>query len=72
MLGDMPLDVEKIEQLREKRGWSQAHAATAAGLGGGRQQWNNIVNGNQGGITLATLEKIAAALGVSAKALLKD
>ena len=68
----MPLDVEKMEKLRKDKGWSQAKAAEEAGLGGGRQQWNNIVNGRQEGITLATLEKIAAALGVKVKALLKD
>jgi len=65
------LDVEKIERLRKGLGISQAEAAIKAELGGGRQQWNNIVKGRQDGITLATLEKIAAALGVQAKDLLK-
>ncbi len=68
----MPLDVDRIEKLRKAKGWSQAQAAAVSGLGGGRQQWNNIVNGRQGGITVATLEKIAAALGVSARSLLKE
>jgi len=51
------LDVEKIESLRKAKGWSQARAAKEAELGGGRQQWSNIVNGHQDGITLATLRR---------------
>ena len=70
ILSTMPLNTEKIEALRVKKGWTQEEAARAAGLSG-RQHWNNIVSGKQSGITLATLEKIAQALGCRAKDLLK-
>jgi hypothetical protein len=47
---------------------SQANAAAEkAKLGGGRQQWSDIENGGDASITLTTLEKVAAALGVKAK-----
>ena len=64
------LNVEKIEALRERRGWTQEQAAGAAGLKG-KQQWNNIVRGGNENVTLETLSKIAEALGVRAKDLLK-
>lgn len=64
------LDTEKIERIRKKLNLTQQEAAERAGLSG-RQHWGNIVSGRQGGITLATLGKIADALGVKAKELLK-
>lgn len=64
------LDTEKIERLRAEKEWTQEEAAKRAKLAG-RQQWNAIVTGRQSGMTLATLAKIAAALGVKAKDLLK-
>ena len=70
IIGRMPLDTEKIEAVRKKLRLTQEGAAKKAGLAG-RQHWNNIVNGNQGGITLTTLEKIAKALKVKARDLLK-
>ena len=66
----LPLNTEKIEAARHKLGLTQEEAAKKAGLAG-RQHWNNIVNGNQGGINLTTLEKIAKALDVTARDLLK-
>lgn len=45
-------------------------AAQAAGLSN-RQHWHQIENGSKPNLTVATLEKIAAALGVKAKDLLK-
>jgi transcriptional regulator with XRE-family HTH domain len=64
------LDFEKMKTLREKLKLSQQQAADLAGLTG-RQQWNDIESGRRATITLATLDKIAAALGCKAKDLLK-
>jgi transcriptional regulator with XRE-family HTH domain len=64
------IDIEKIKALREKLGLSQAEAAEKAGMNG-RQDWSAIETGRRPGITVATLEKIASALGVRAKDLLK-
>jgi transcriptional regulator with XRE-family HTH domain len=64
------LDHEKMKRLREKKGLSQADAAKAAGLSS-RQHWHLIESGDRPEITLATLDKIAAALGCKAKDLIK-
>jgi len=66
----VPLDVEKIKLLRERRGLSQEDAARLAGLAG-KQRWNKIEKGLVPNITLATLEAIAKALGCRAGDLLK-
>ena len=66
----MPLDHVKIRELRERKKMSQQEAADAAGLGT-RQRWNEIETGRRTNIELATLERIAAALGVKSKDLLK-
>jgi len=66
----MPLDTDKIRALREKLGITQDEAARRAGLGT-RQAWNNIEAGRKTNVTLDTLERIAAALGVKSKDLLK-
>ena len=66
------LDTAKMKTLREQRGLSQTEAAKLAGLS--VQKWNNIERGLIGtkqGITLGTLEKVARALGVKAKDLLR-
>ena len=63
------LDTEKIRQLRLKAGLSYEEAATRAGFNN-RQQWYAIESGQRTNIELATLEKIASALGVKAKDLL--
>ena len=67
----MPLDFEKIRRLREQKGWSQEEAARASGLST-RQRWNDIESGRKASITINTLEKIAEALGVSARELLTE
>ncbi|MGE5611211.1 MAG: helix-turn-helix domain-containing protein [Bacillota bacterium] len=64
------LDVEKIRELREKAGLTQQQAAELAKLKS-RQHWNEIESGRQTNITMDTLERIASALGVKAKGLLK-
>ena len=64
------LDYEKIKARREKLGLTQEQAAEKAGLGN-RQRWNDIESGRRPSVNLDTLEKIAAALGVKAKDLLK-
>ena len=66
------VDTAKIKALRERRKLSQTEAAARAGLS--PQHWNNIEGGRVGrkrGLSLPTLDKVAAALGVSAKDLLK-
>lgn len=66
------VDIAKITAIREKRKLSQIQAAERAGIS--PQQWNNIESGRTGakrGVSLPTLEKIAKALGVKAKDLLK-
>ena len=65
------LDVKKIQSLRAKAGLSQAEAARRAGLTG-RQHWHDIEAGTKASITLTTLAKIAKALKVKPKDLLKD
>lgn len=64
------LDTAKVKAAREGRGLSQAEAATLAGLSG-RSRWSEIESGRLSNVTLETLEKIAKALGVKAKDLLK-
>lgn len=64
------LDRAKLRQLRETQGLTMDDAAKLAGLPN-RQRWNDIENGRKPNITLDTLDKIARALGVSAKDLLK-
>jgi transcriptional regulator with XRE-family HTH domain len=66
----MPVDVNKIRQLREKRNLTQEDAAWAAGLNS-RQHWNQIETGLRPNITVSMLEKIAKALKIKAKDLLK-
>ena len=65
-------DVERIKTLREQRGLSQSEASKLAGIS--VQQWNNVESGRVGGkkgVALATLDKMAKALGVKARDLLK-
>lgn len=67
----IPLDSEKIRQLREALGWSQIELAKRAKLSN-----STIISDIESGerrqnITIETLDKIAGALGVTAKDLLK-
>lgn len=64
------LDIAKIKALREKLGLSQEAAAAAAGMKT-RQQWYTIESGTKPNVSIDTLNKIAAALGVKARDLLK-
>ncbi|HEY8665969.1 MAG TPA: helix-turn-helix transcriptional regulator [Tepidisphaeraceae bacterium] len=66
----VPLDIARIKALRIKLGLSQDEAARRSGVSG-RQEWNKIEGGHRSNITLDTLERIAHALGVPAKELLK-
>jgi transcriptional regulator with XRE-family HTH domain len=65
----MPFDYVKMRELREKRGYTQEQAALRAKMKS-KQAWNNVESGRQVP-TLETLERIADALGVKAKDLLK-
>ena len=64
------LDLARMEALRKKLGISVEEAVLRAHLSGGRKQRWNIDRGT-GDVRLSTLGRIAAALGVKAKDLLK-
>jgi len=64
------LDIQKIKSLREDLGLTQEEAATKAGLSS-RQAWHSIEGGRQPKLQLDILERVAKALGVKAKDLLK-
>jgi len=66
----MGIDIAKIKKLREALELNQTEAAQKAGLSN-RQFWNQVETGQRDNLTVATLEKIAKALGVKAKDLLK-
>lgn len=66
----MPVDYQKIKLLRTQCGLTQTAAANKAGLRS-RQHWQNIESGKRSTITVQTLERIAKALGVDARDLLK-
>ena len=64
------VDHGKIRTLREKLKLTQEEAARRAGLTN-RQYWNSIETAQRKNLTVETLEKVAKALGVKAKDLLK-
>ena len=64
------MDSAKIRSLRLELNLTQAAAAERAGLASA-QKWNDIENGRRTNLTIETLERVAAALGVKAKDLLK-
>jgi transcriptional regulator with XRE-family HTH domain len=66
------LDVGAVKRLRIKRGLTQQQAADLASLPGGRDSWADVETGRRDNVTLATLERIASALGVDARELLKS
>lgn len=66
----MPVDFDKIRKLREAKGWSYAQAAKEAGFAS-RQIWYQIEMKIRPNVTVDTLDKMAKALGVKAKDLLK-
>ncbi len=63
------VDTAKIKRLREAAALTQEEAATRAGFTS-RQAWNNIESGRQMP-TIPTLNRVAKALGVKARDLLK-
>ena len=67
---DGELDTEKIRSLREAADLTMQQAADKAGFKS-RQHWHAAESGDLRNITLDTLRRIAAALGVKAKDLLK-
>lgn len=66
----MPINLKRMKQLREALGLSMEQASAKAGLTG-RQHWHQIESGRSDDIRISTLERIASALGVTAKELLK-
>jgi transcriptional regulator with XRE-family HTH domain len=64
------LDLAKVKSLRAKAGLTQQRAAERAGLGT-RQSWNAIESGRKANVTLEVLDKIAKALNVKSRELLK-
>lgn len=59
----------RIKELRERRGWSQAELARRAGVA--QPIVNRLERGKTRTPSLDNLEKLADALGVSPRALLK-
>ncbi|HEV2296527.1 MAG TPA: helix-turn-helix transcriptional regulator [Tepidisphaeraceae bacterium] len=66
----IPLDAPKVRELREAQKLSQAALAKRAGLPSA-QYLSDIERGIRVNLTIETLDRIAAALGVKAKDLLK-
>lgn len=66
----MPLNVERIRTLREKKKLTQEQAAELAGMKG-RQAWYNVESGREKNLTLERLEKVAAVLGCKAQDLIQ-
>lgn len=64
------LDLNKLKRARLRADLTQEEAAARSGLRS-RQVWNNIERGRDTNITLRTLDRIAAALGVRARDLLR-
>jgi transcriptional regulator with XRE-family HTH domain len=63
------LDLHKLRARREELGLTQEQAAKAAGMSS-RQAWNNVESGRQSP-TLETLDRIAKALKMKARDLVK-
>jgi transcriptional regulator with XRE-family HTH domain len=70
MIDRVSLDLDKLKSLRIQQSLSFEQAAKAAGFAN-RQRWYEIESGTKMNITLDTLDKLAHALGVKAKDLLK-
>jgi transcriptional regulator with XRE-family HTH domain len=69
-VGRMPIDTDKIRRLRESLDLTMEAAARRARLHD-RQTWYQVETGRRKNLTIETLDRIAAALGVKAKDLLK-
>jgi transcriptional regulator with XRE-family HTH domain len=63
------LDLHKLKESRLKKGLTQTQAASAVGMSLGR--WNDIESGRRANVSLKTLDRIARALGMDPKDLLK-
>jgi transcriptional regulator with XRE-family HTH domain len=63
-------DRERMRQLRDAKGWSQTEAGAVAGFTGA-SQWSDIETGRKKNPTLDTISRIAEALGVDARTLIK-
>jgi len=66
----MPINTQKIRELRLAKGWTMEQAAIAAGMDT-KQAWYRIETGGQPNMGVQLLERVAKALGVKAKDLLK-
>lgn len=66
---EVPVDFAKIERLRIRAALTQSEAGARVGMS--RQEWNNLIKGRYPRMSVVTLERIAAALGVTAAELLK-
>ncbi len=66
----MPVNTEKIRELRIALKLNQTQAAKRAGLKSA-QHWSEIERGDRKTITVTMLERVAKALGVTAAELLK-
>jgi transcriptional regulator with XRE-family HTH domain len=67
----MPLNFARIKELRLRNKWTQRQAADRVEPPMSVQRWNDIESGRKADISLATLDRIAKALGVKASELLK-
>ena len=70
MMDSVPLDVDKIRQLRLGKGLSIAEAARRAGMNS-RQHWHAVETGVNVDVRLSLLESIARALDVDPGDLLR-
>jgi transcriptional regulator with XRE-family HTH domain len=68
----MPVNFDKIRELRNALSLTQQDAADRAGFGepNGKMRWNNIERGRYADLRLHTLEAVASALGVQVAELL--
>ena len=64
------VDFERIRKLRERAGLSKSRMAQKAGFAT-TQQWHAIEVGRRPDLRISTIDRIAAALGVKARDLLK-
>ncbi|WP_428938846.1 helix-turn-helix domain-containing protein [Fontivita pretiosa] len=64
------LDLDKLRELRQRRGLSMEQAAKLAGMAN-RHRWWDIESGRRPNITLATLDAICRALKCKPQDLLK-
>lgn len=66
----MCLNTERIRTRREELGLTQQQAADLSDLGS-KQAWNNVEHGRDENVTLERLSRIAAALKLHPRELIK-